>query len=118
VFRAYELDAARTVERRTRTVVSTGGGIVQTEAAINALKKTGIIVYIDRPLERLLEETETQGRPLLAEGRGALVALYQKRRALYETYADIIIKNDAGMESGVEQIMKKLEDYRNEAAGH
>ena len=50
-FRTLELSAARQAAALTHTVISTGGGIVLTQAAIHALAETGIIVYIDRPLE-------------------------------------------------------------------
>lgn len=118
VFRAMELEAAQYAARRANTVISTGGGIVQTHTATNTLKTSGITVYVDRPLALLLAETETEHRPLLAGGREALSGLYDKRRALYEGYADIRVINHANLESCVDTIIKMLEEYKNEAAGH
>jgi shikimate dehydrogenase len=112
IFRGYELSAAREAASLVRVVLSTGGGIVQTEQAMLALRESGIIVYVDRPLETLLMETETEGRPLLADGRSALIALYEKRYQLYRGYADIIVENTADAQSCAENIIKKLEAYR------
>ena len=111
-FRQYELEAAYEAANTMNTVISTGGGIVQTAAAMQALLETGVAVYVDRPLETLLKETETDGRPLLAAGRGALVALYDKRHPLYNGYADIIAKNTADAQRCADAIVKKLEEYR------
>jgi len=111
VFRQYELDAAREAAGYMRTVISTGGGIVHTEAAMQALRETGIVVYIDRPLERLLSETDTSGRPLLADGKRAISALYQKRHHLYQGYADIISENTADASACAQDIIRKLEEY-------
>jgi shikimate dehydrogenase len=111
-FRRYERDAAREAAGTMRTVISTGGGIVQTEEAMLALRETGVVVYVDRPLEILLNETVTEGRPLLASGRSALAALYDKRYPLYNQYADIVAENTADARSCVDTIAKKLEEYR------
>ena len=94
-----------------RTVISTGGGIVHTESAMQALRDTGIVVYVDRPLETLLSETDTSGRPLLANGKSAISALYQKRRHLYQGYADITSKNTADASACAEAIIRKLEEH-------
>ena len=112
VFRQYELAAAYESANTMNTVISTGGGIVQTEAAMRVLLETGIAVYVDRPLEILLRETETEGRPLLASGRSALIALYEKRHPLYNGFADIVAENTADAHRCVDTIVRKLEDYR------
>jgi shikimate dehydrogenase len=112
VFRQYELTAARDAANTMNTVISTGGGIVQTEAAMQALLETGVVVYVDRPLDILLRETKTEGRPLLASGRGALIALYARRHPLYNKYADIAAENTADAQNCADTIVRKLEDYR------
>ncbi len=117
-FRAMELEAAQHAARRVHAVISTGGGVVQTAAAMQTLKTSGIAVYIDRPLALLLHETETAHRPLLSGGREALIGLYDKRRALYEEYADIRVINGADLESCVDAVIKMLEEYKNETAGY
>ena len=112
VFRQYELTAARNASNTMNTVISTGGGIIQTEAAMRALLETGVAVYVDRPLEILLRETKTESRPLLASGRVALIALYEKRHPLYNQYADIAAENTADAQSCADTIVRKLEEYR------
>jgi shikimate kinase len=112
VFRQYELAAAHEAANTMNAVISTGGGMVQTEAAIQSLLQTGVAVYVDRPMEILLRETETEGRPLLASGREALVALYERRHPLYNGFADIVAKNTSNASACADIIVRKLEEYR------
>jgi shikimate kinase len=112
MFRQYELAAAYEAANTMNTVISTGGGMVQTDAAIRALLETGVGVYVDRPLDVLLRETETEGRPLLASGRSALIALYERRQPLYNGFADIVAENTADAQSCADTIVRKLEEYR------
>ncbi len=111
-FREMELQTARQTSQRQNTVISTGGGIVQTCAAMDALKETGIIVCIDRPLETLLSEIDTANRPLLAGGREHLITLYNKRHTLYRQYADLTVVNNGTAQQCAKQIKLKLEEMR------
>lgn len=111
-FREMELKAARRCAQRQNAVISTGGGIVQTRAAMEALKETGIAVYIDRPLETLLAEVDVSGRPLLTGGRQQLISLFNRRRALYQHYADITVANNDSAQQCADEIIRKLEEIR------
>ena len=111
-FRDMELQAARLTANRQNTVISTGGGIVQTAPAMDALKETGITVYIDRPLETLLQEVDISGRPLLASGRQQLITLWGRRNALYQQYADIIVPNNGSAQQCADEIIRKLEEIK------
>lgn len=70
-FRHLELDAVRSVQSATASVISLGGGTLETESVRVLL--TGDpgsrLVYLQAPLEHLLERCEAQGgaakRPLL-----------------------------------------------------
>ena len=112
IFRQMELTASRHAAQRQSTVISTGGGIVQTSAAMDALKQTGIVVYIDRPLDTLLQEVDTSSRPLLAGGREQLITLYNKRHALYRQYADLTVVNDGTAQQCAKDILSKLEELK------
>lgn len=111
-FRKLELDAAKQAAASTSTVISTGGGIIETAQAMEALRQTGTVVYIDRPLELLLNEVETENRPLLADGRDRLVSLYEKRHSLYTQYADFTAGNACDAQSCADLIIEKLKEKR------
>jgi len=111
-FREMELKTARQTSQRQNTLISTGGGIIQTSAAMEVLKETGFVVYIDRPLDTLLKEVDTSTRPLLASGRERLITLYNKRHTLYQKYADMTVINDGTAQQCAEEIISKLEEMK------
>jgi shikimate dehydrogenase len=110
MFRQYEYDAALTAAGLTDAVIATGGGIILHERNMQALSRTGIIVFLDRPLEKLMADTDTSYRPLLADGKTALAALYETRFPLYHKYADITPDNSGDITTCVEDIIKQTKE--------
>ena len=93
------------------TVISTGGSAIYYPAAMEHLKKDGIVIYIDvefEEIERRLDNISTRGITL-AKGE-TLKDLYNKRVPLYEKYADLTLKSEAGMtvEECIDAIVKAL----------
>ena len=92
-------------------VIATGGSAVYYDSAMQHLKKDGIIVYIDVPIEDIkkrLRNIKTRG---VAMGKGqTLDDLYALRKPLYEKYAELTVKssNRQSMEDTVEDILNKL----------
>ena len=95
----------------TNAVIATGGSAVYYDSAMQHLKKDGIIVYIDVPIEDIkkrLRNIKTRG---VAMGKGqTLDDLYALRKPLYEKYAEVTVKssNKQSMEDTVEDILNKL----------
>lgn len=95
----------------TNAVIATGGSAVYYDSAMQHLKKDGIIVYIDVPIEDIkkrLRNIKTRG---VAIGKGqTLDDLYALRKPLYEKYAEVTVKssNKQSMEDTVEDILNKL----------
>jgi len=75
-FRELERDAIAEAGAKSGQVIATGGGSVLLNENRAALRQNGIIVFLDRPLEKLA----TGGRPLSVD----LNALYQQRLPFYE----------------------------------
>ncbi|HMB80036.1 MAG TPA: shikimate kinase, partial [Vicinamibacterales bacterium] len=83
-FRALERQALLDHVSRRHLVVATGGGTfadVQNRAAINA---DGVSVWLDVPLDRLIDRVPADGRRPLAADRAGFERLYYQRRAAYE----------------------------------
>ena len=95
----------------TNAVIATGGSAVYYDSAMKHLKKDGIIVYIDVPIEDIkkrLRNIKTRG---VAMGKGqTLDDLYALRKPLYEKYSELTVKssNKQTMEDTVEDILNKL----------
>lgn len=90
------------------SVVATGGSVVYREDAILHLKKNGKIVFLDVPLDeikRRLNNINTRG--IAAKKNKSIEDIYNERIALYNKYADVIIKTDGeSVEKTVEKICK------------
>lgn len=74
-----------------KAVVSTGGGIIYSEGAIENLKKHGIIFFLDVPLE-VLKSREQPGRIYSAIKSSSLEDIYVERRPLYCLCSDYKIE--------------------------
>lgn len=102
-----EAQAVKTVDC-DNSVIATGGSVVYREDAIEHLKKNGKIVYLDVPLDeikRRLNNISTRG--IAAKKNDSIDDIYSERVALYNKYADIIIKTDGeSVEKTVEKICK------------
>jgi shikimate kinase len=89
-------------------VVATGGSVVYREDAILHLKKNGKIIFLDVPLDeikRRLNNINTRG--IAAKKNKSIEDIYNERIALYNKYADVIIKTDGeSVEKTVEKVCK------------
>ncbi|MEE1013146.1 MAG: shikimate kinase [Clostridia bacterium] len=93
-------------------VIATGGGIVTREENL-PIAKNGLVIFIDRPLEHIMGDVQTETRPLLAEGKQRLQKLYEQRYDLYVAWADIRIANTGTPEETLKTIVKEVQAYEN-----
>ena len=91
----------------TPTVIATGGSVVYSEKAMTHFRQFGRIVYLEVPfdvLEPRLRNIKARG-VVMREGQ-TLKELYKERCALYEAYADVIIREG---ELSAEEVLALLE---------
>lgn len=106
-FRAIERAVLAEQLGRAHMVVATGGGTfadVQNRAAING---DGASVWLDVPLERLIDRIPADGRRPLAADRAGFERLYHLRRTAYE---HAHVRLDAGRAS-VDALVEQLVDW-------
>jgi len=103
-FRDLETRALCGLECNTPTLVATGGGIVLRPGNVEYMRQAGFVVYIDRPLEKILADISFSTRPLLAgaDGEAKLKALLAERHGLYATTAHAVFVNDGELEEMAE----------------
>jgi shikimate kinase len=92
-FRDIESLAVSEVSGKNGVVIATGGGVVKRMENVAALKKNGIIFFIDRPLENILSDVDISDRPLLKEGKERLIQIFNERYNLYISTCDVHIRN-------------------------
>lgn len=87
-------------------IIATGGGAILREENRRCLKRNGLLIYLERPLEELLC---TSDRPL-SKSPEALEKMYRERKPLYEGAADLRIPVGETPEQTVKRILKALEE--------
>ncbi|AGC68288.1 shikimate kinase AroK [Thermoclostridium stercorarium subsp. stercorarium DSM 8532] len=104
-FREIEHKAVLEISEMEGVVIATGGGVVKRQDNVYALKKKGIIFFLDRPLKNILSDIETSGRPLLKNGKEKLIEIYHERYPLYTATCDVHINNSATPDKAVSEII-------------
>lgn len=102
-FRDVETNVIKSISSATSgAIISTGGGAILRNENITNLKHTGIICFIDRPLDKLIPTTD---RPLSSDEE-SLKRRYNERIDIYNSTADHIIDNSSSIENTLEEIIK------------
>lgn len=90
-FRALELELCRELGGQQNLVISCGGGLPLQDGAIAALKKNGLVFWLNRDPGRTYDALDVSGRPLAQAGREDFVRRYHDRAPVYRRWADYII---------------------------
>ncbi len=104
-FRDLESAMCRELAAEKGIVIATGGGAILREENVDALKKNGFIIFLDRPLDQLMPASD---RPL-ADTKEKVAALLKKRYPIYRSTCDGSISNDKTPEDGAEKILSLLD---------
>ncbi len=105
-FRAAETRTLKKLAEEEGSIIAAGGGAVTREENITALKKTGIICFIDRRPEEITKDIDIDIRPLLAEGKQRLYSMYEERIALYQKYGEKQIRNKGTWEETLQELLE------------
>ncbi len=100
--RAMETDVLAQLGKKSGAVIATGGGCVTREENYPLLRQNSIIVWVKRPLEKLA----VKGRPL-SQSCG-VYELYERRKAMYERFADVSADSCDSIEQAVDAIMEAI----------
>ena len=109
-FRAVEREMLKVLQPLRHVVVATGGGTFADPENRAAINRDGASVWLDVPLERLIERVPSDGRRPLASDRAGFERLYHQRRAAY-AYAHVRL--DAAR-AGVDALVEELIDWLGE----
>ena len=107
-FRQIESERIKELSKKDLSVISLGGGVVLKKENIDNLKSNSKIIFINRPIENIINDIEIDERPLLKNGKEKIYSLYNNRIELYKKYADIEIMNNRGIEEVVNEIINRV----------
>ena len=101
-FREIESEVSMLVAKENGAVIATGGGTFLNEKNAVAFQRQGVIIYIERQLEKL----ETANRPI---SRSVPISrLFAQREPIYLNYCDEKIANDTTIPVCADEIIKRL----------
>jgi len=106
-FRAVERAVLAEQLGHPHLVVATGGGTFVDAQNRAAIQRDGASVWLDVPLERLIDRVPADGRRPLAADRAGFERLYHQRRTAYE---QAHLRLDAGR-AGVDALVEQLVDW-------
>jgi len=113
-FRRRERAIIAELTKRNNIILSTGGGVVLNGNNRKYLQSRGYVIYLQAPVDDLLERTaHNHNRPLLKteNPRDKLETLLLERHPLYQKVADVTIKTGKrSVRQVVTTILKKLRE--------
>lgn len=94
------------------TIIATGGGFIDNEDNIKALRDGSIFVFLDVDDDVIIDRLKRRKQFPFAE-KGSIAelvpAIYGKRRPIYEKYADITVNTtEMTMEDTAKEIIERL----------
>ena len=95
-------------QNEEKSIVATGGSVVYCEKAMQELKKTGRVIYLELEYDQLKKRLgNLKGRGVVLKDGQDLRGLYEERIPLSEKYADLTV-NEKNLD--VEQTLQKIVD--------
>lgn len=94
-------------------VIATGGSVVYSRAAMENLRRLGVVVYIHIELDPLKERlVDALERGVAFPAGQGIDALYAERTSLYERYADLTVRQLPGqIRETAEQVVQSVAAY-------
>ena len=109
-FRMWETRALLQLAEQKNLVVAAGGGAVTRAVNRDAMRSSGVVVYVKRSVENIVGQVDCSGRPLLAGGAEKLFGIYAARKSLYEGCAHFTADNNGSEQEGLERIKEILHE--------
>lgn len=103
-FRILEAALISELANANNTIIATGGGSILDVNNVINLKRNGLLVFINRPLELLYGD---KTRPL-TQNKYDLNTVYNERVDLYKQVCDIEVVNDKSLDSVVKEILEAI----------
>ena len=112
-FRDIESAMARELADRDGLVISTGGGIVKRSENMEAMKRTGLVLFLDRPVSIMLKKLDVSRRPLLRDNPQRLHDIFSERYPLYLCQSHYRIDASGSYQRILSQIIPLWKIYTN-----
>ncbi len=107
-FRQKETAVLGEVTKWDNVIISTGGGVVERQENLKLLSNCDAVVFINRSIENILKDIDTEKRPLLKQKKDNLYRLYQNRIEHYKTACSVEVENNSSVDAVVSKILSEV----------
>ena len=114
-FRQIERRVLHELVPQRHVIVATGGGTFVDADNRTLINADGASVWLDAPLQELLERLPADGRRPLAADRAQMQGLYDARRAAYEQAHWRLDASRKPVEALAEELLSRLETWQSAA---
>ena len=108
-FRELEAKLCEEYSKKNNLIISCGGGVIKNLESIRKLKQNGMIVFIDRKIEKMIFN---QKRPL-SRTKEEVEQLFLERYDLYLNNSDARVTNNGSKKKTVIHIVEAFYEYIN-----
>jgi shikimate kinase len=91
-FRGLEEKLCLELSHSSDLVIACGGGLPLRPQGIAALRRSGVVFWLDRDPGETYDKLDTSGRPLAQAGREAFLERYAQRAPIYRDCADYVVR--------------------------
>ena len=107
-FRDLETAVAKQLAQQSDLVIATGGGVVLRQENMQALRQSGLVIFLNRPADAIFDQGELGTRPLAQDGKAAFLKTFAARKTRYESTADLVLLPDQTPEQTVRNLLEQL----------
>ncbi len=102
-FRNIESKCLYELSLKNGYIIATGGGMVLRDENIKYFKDD-LIIFINRPIEKILQDIDVQNRPLIKENKEKAIEIYNERIEIYKKSCNIELLNNESVDNIVQKI--------------
>ena len=99
---------AKQLAQQPDLVIATGGGVVLRQENMQALRQSGLVIFLNRPADAIFDQGELGTRPLAQDGKAAFLKTFAARKTRYESTADLVLLPDQTPEQTVRNLLEQL----------
>ena len=107
-FSEYEYTTIKELIHNKPSVIATGGGTVTYDKTVKLMRNNGLVVFVNRDVNHILDDLDLEIRPLVKESIEYIFNVYEERYPLYEEVAHIKIGNEGSITDAVQEIIEAL----------
>ncbi|MCK8059945.1 MULTISPECIES: shikimate kinase [unclassified Fusibacter] len=112
VFRDWETESLKALPTTRSLVVATGGGVVTREENVKWMRSNGLVIQLDRPIDKIVGHINTKKRPMLKDDPSILYKLYHKRKQSYKRARHVVV-NCSNRKKALRKLVEEVRRYEN-----